>query len=195
MASQGLRDCRRSGANGEMDFMSAWIVSPSALPFLCLILGTHAQQAFRTEPRNLTVRMGATAVLRCEVLRASGTVQWVKDGLLLGPQRRLPGFERYSMIGNLKRGQHHLQIEKTLLEDEASYECQAGRSDSSQAIISSTAWIFMLSEHNHGSVNRGDVWAYEIVPGKGMVLEQCATLAVQDGEEEVVEKECADYRE
>ncbi|KAF3839897.1 hypothetical protein F7725_018614 [Dissostichus mawsoni] len=127
-----------------MDFMSAWIVSPSALPFLCLILGTHAQQAFRTEPRNLTVRMGATAVLRCEVLRASGTVQWVKDGLLLGPQRSLPGFERYSMIGNPKRGQHHLQIEKTLLEDEASYECQAGRSDSSQAIISSTAWIFML---------------------------------------------------
>lgn len=34
-----FQDCRRSGANGEMDFMSAWIVSPSALPFLCLILG------------------------------------------------------------------------------------------------------------------------------------------------------------
>lgn len=67
-------------------------------------------------------------------------------------------------------GQHHLQIEKTLLEDEASYECQAGRSDSSQAIISSTAWIFMLSEHNHGSVNRGDVWAYEIVPGKVLLV-------------------------
>ncbi|KAK5862467.1 hypothetical protein PBY51_017860 [Eleginops maclovinus] len=105
---------------------------------------THTQQAFRSEPRNLTVRMGATAVLRCEVLRASGTVQWVKDGLLLGPQRSLPGFERYSMIGNPKRGQYHLQIEKTLLEDEASYECQAGRSDSSQAIISTTAWIMML---------------------------------------------------
>lgn len=67
--------------------------------------GTQAQQAFRTEPRNLTVRMGATAVLRCEVLRPSGTVQWVKDGLLLGPQRSLPGFPRYSMIGNLKRGE------------------------------------------------------------------------------------------
>lgn len=66
--------------------------------------GTQAQQAFRSEPRNLTVRMGATAVLKCEVLRASGTVQWVKDGLLLGPQRSLPGFPRYSMIGNPKRG-------------------------------------------------------------------------------------------
>lgn len=79
-----------------------------ALPFHLLppfmSPGTQSQQAFRSEPRNLTVRMGATAVLRCEVLRASGTVQWVKDGLLLGPQRGLPGFPRYSMIGNPKRG-------------------------------------------------------------------------------------------
>ncbi|KAM9352918.1 nephrin [Symphorus nematophorus] len=127
-----------------MDFLSAWIVSPSALPFLCLIWGTQAQQAFRTEPRNLTVRMGATAVLRCEVLRASGTVQWVKDGLLLGPQRSLPGFPRYSMIGNPKRGQYHLQIEKAQLEDDAVYECQAGRSESSQAIISSAAGVSVL---------------------------------------------------
>lgn len=66
--------------------------------------GTQAQQAFRTEPRNLTVHEGATAVLKCDVLRASGTVQWVKDGLLLGPQRSLPGFPRYSMIGSPKRG-------------------------------------------------------------------------------------------
>nr|XP_019948177.1 PREDICTED: nephrin [Paralichthys olivaceus] len=127
-----------------MDFLSAWIVSPSALPFLCLIWGMRAQQAFRTEPRNLTVRMGATAVLRCEVLRASGTVQWVKDGLLLGPQRSLPGFPHYSMIGNPKRGQYHLQIEKAQLEDDAPYECQAGQSESSRAIVSSKAWVNVL---------------------------------------------------
>ncbi|KAM7382738.1 hypothetical protein PAMP_002455 [Pampus punctatissimus] len=126
---------------GEMDFLSTWIVSPSALPFLCLIWGMQAQQAFRSEPRNLTVRMGATAVLRCEVLRASGTVQWVKDGLLLGPQRGLPGFPRYSMIGNPKRGQYHLKIENAQLEDDASFECQVGQSESSRAIISSPAWV------------------------------------------------------
>nr|XP_054597201.1 nephrin [Nothobranchius furzeri] len=101
--------------------------------------GTRAQQAFRTEPRNLTVRMGATAVLKCEVLRASGTVQWVKDGLLLGPQRSLPGFPRYSMTG--KRGQYHLKIEKAQLDDDSVYECQAGQSESSDAIISVPAWI------------------------------------------------------
>ncbi|TNN62988.1 Nephrin [Liparis tanakae] len=106
--------------------------------------GTQAQQTFRSEPRNLTVRMGATAVLRCEVLRASGTVQWVKDGLLLGPERSLPGFPRYSMIGNPKRGHYDLRIEKAQLEDEAPYTCQVGQSESSQAIISSTGWVNML---------------------------------------------------
>ncbi|KAM3614511.1 uncharacterized protein V6R79_015645 [Siganus canaliculatus] len=110
----------------------------------CSSTRTQAFQAFRSEPKNHTVRMGATAVLRCEVLRASGTVQWVKDGLLLGPERSLPGFPRYSMIGNPKRGQYHLQIEKAQLEDEASYECQAGQSESSRAIISNTVWVTML---------------------------------------------------
>ncbi|XP_028281852.1 nephrin [Parambassis ranga] len=127
-----------------MGFLSAWIVSLSALPFLCCFSGAWAQQAFRTEPRNLTVRMGATAVLRCEVLRASGTVQWAKDGLLLGPQRSLPGFPRYSMIGNPARGQYHLQIEKAQLDDDTLYECQAGPSESSDAIVSNTAWVNVL---------------------------------------------------
>lgn len=89
------------------DILSPCSFPPLRIPFLLFQFkcpGTQAQQAFRTEPRNLTVQMGATAVLRCEVLRASGTVQWVKDGLLLGPQRSLPGFPRYSMIGNPKRG-------------------------------------------------------------------------------------------
>ncbi|XP_051813084.1 nephrin [Acanthochromis polyacanthus] len=127
-----------------MDFLSAWIVSPSALPFLCLIWGAQAQQAFRSQPRNVTVRMGATAVLRCEVLRASGTVQWAKNGLLLGPERSLPGFPRYSMIGNPKRGQYHLQIENAQLDDDTLYECQAGPSESSAAIVSYGAWVTVL---------------------------------------------------
>uniref|UniRef100_UPI003AAB75BB nephrin n=1 Tax=Centroberyx gerrardi TaxID=166262 RepID=UPI003AAB75BB len=124
-----------------MDFLSAWIVLSSAALSFSRLWGVEAQQAFRTEPRNLTLRMGATAVLRCEVLRASGAIQWVKDGLLLGPQRSLPGFPRYSMIGSPKRGQYHLQIERAELEDDAPYECQVGQSESSRAIISNIAWI------------------------------------------------------
>uniref|UniRef100_A0A3B5KSY2 NPHS1 adhesion molecule, nephrin n=1 Tax=Xiphophorus couchianus TaxID=32473 RepID=A0A3B5KSY2_9TELE len=106
--------------------------------------GTHAQQAFRTEPRNLTVRMGATAVLKCEVLRASGIVQWAKDGFLLGPQRSLPGFPRYSMIG--RRGQYNLRIEDAQLDDDAFFECQAGQSERSEAIVSNPAFLTVQSE-------------------------------------------------
>uniref|UniRef100_A0A3B3XTG3 NPHS1 adhesion molecule, nephrin n=1 Tax=Poecilia mexicana TaxID=48701 RepID=A0A3B3XTG3_9TELE len=109
------------------------------LPLLFMSPGTHAQQAFRTEPRNLTVRMGATAVLKCEVLRASGIVQWAKDGFLLGPQRSLPGFPRYSMIG--RRGQYYLRIEDAQLDDDAFFECQAGQSERSDAIVSNPAFL------------------------------------------------------
>uniref|UniRef100_A0A673Z6V6 NPHS1 adhesion molecule, nephrin n=1 Tax=Salmo trutta TaxID=8032 RepID=A0A673Z6V6_SALTR len=58
-----------------------------------------------TQPKNMTVRAGTTVMLRCEVLRPSGFVQWVKDGLLLGPQQSLPGFPRYSLLGDHKRGE------------------------------------------------------------------------------------------
>ncbi|KAL7849222.1 hypothetical protein SRHO_G00208450 [Serrasalmus rhombeus] len=115
------------------------------------------QQAFRTEPRNLTVRSGATALLKCEVLRASGAVQWVKDGLLLGPQRSLPGYPRYSMTGEENRGenqegsQYHLQIMDVRLEDDSPYECQVGRSKTSQPIVSRTVWLNVQSKQNHRS--------------------------------------------
>lgn len=47
-------------------------------------------------------------------------------------------------------GQYHLQIEKAQLEDDAPFECQAGQSESSGAIISNTAWVNVLSELNSG---------------------------------------------
>ncbi|XP_055084065.1 nephrin [Periophthalmus magnuspinnatus] len=127
----------------KMDTSSLKIVSLIGQLFLWMC-GAGAQQVFRSEPRNLTVRLGATAVLRCEVLRASGTVQWVKDGLLLGPERSLPGFPRYSMIGNLRRGQYNLQIENVQLDDDATYNCQAGRSERSEPIVSNLAWLNVL---------------------------------------------------
>ncbi|KAG9341768.1 hypothetical protein JZ751_018490 [Albula glossodonta] len=93
-----------------------------------LSLFLWSQQAFRNQPRNVTVKAGGTAVLRCEVLRPTGVVQWVKDGFLLGPQRR----------------QYHLRIEKVALEDDSPYECQVGQSESSRAIVSQVALITVL---------------------------------------------------
>uniref|UniRef100_A0A673K3W2 Nephrin-like n=1 Tax=Sinocyclocheilus rhinocerous TaxID=307959 RepID=A0A673K3W2_9TELE len=117
------------------------ISSPIFFCCLSLFVGVCGQQAFKTEPRNVTVRVGATALLKCEVLRASGAMQWVKDGLFLGPQRSLPGYPRYSMTGDQQKGQYHLQILNVSLEDDGPYECQVGRSVSSHAIVSRTAWL------------------------------------------------------
>ncbi|XP_030641165.1 nephrin [Chanos chanos] len=119
------------------------LISISSRVFLLVAVLQIAsgQQAFKTQPRNLTVRAGGTALLKCEVLRVSGTVQWAKDELLLGHQRTLPGHPRYTMIGDQKKGQYHLQILNVSLEDDSPYECQVSRSMSSQAIISQTAWL------------------------------------------------------
>ncbi|CAL8248752.1 unnamed protein product [Lota lota] len=128
-----------------MDFWSTQILLlPLTLLFILPWGYVRAQQSFLVEPRNQTVRMGSTAVLRCGVLRASGAVQWVKDGLLLGPQRSLPGFPRYSMLGNPNRGQFHLQVEHAELDDDGPYECQVGGSESSQSISSNVAWLDVL---------------------------------------------------
>ncbi|XP_035259076.1 nephrin isoform X2 [Anguilla anguilla] len=128
-----------------MVLLSAQQTSCRWLLFVPLLLGVvRSQQAFRTQPKNVTVKAGGTAVLRCEVLRPSGVVQWAKDGLLLGPQRSLPGFPRYSVIGEEKRGQYHLRIEKAALEDDSPYECQVGRSESSGALVSQVAVLTVL---------------------------------------------------
>ncbi|KAH0631324.1 hypothetical protein JD844_005612 [Phrynosoma platyrhinos] len=52
------------------------------------------------EPDNITIHEGETALLKCEVDNPSGIVQWVKDGLLLGPDQNIPRFPRYSMVGD-----------------------------------------------------------------------------------------------
>uniref|UniRef100_A0A8C8VJD2 NPHS1 adhesion molecule, nephrin n=1 Tax=Pelusios castaneus TaxID=367368 RepID=A0A8C8VJD2_9SAUR len=101
-------------------------------------------QAFRMEPDNITVLEGAVAILHCVVENPSGVVQWVKDGLLLGPDRNIPGFPRYSMMGDLSKGEHHLRIVGSRLADDAGYECQAGRSKESPGIVSRTALLSVL---------------------------------------------------
>lgn len=46
-------------------------------------------------------------------------------------------------------GQYHLQILNVSLEDDGPYECQVGRSVSSRAIVSRTAWLNVQSKQTH----------------------------------------------
>lgn len=63
-----------------------------------------ASRGFWALPENTTVVEGAAAELRCGVSAPGSVVQWAKDGLLLGPDPRIPGFPRYHLEGNPTRG-------------------------------------------------------------------------------------------
>ncbi|XP_041038539.1 nephrin-like, partial [Carcharodon carcharias] len=102
------------------------------------------RQVFRKQPENGTSVEGEGTLIECEVEAVSGQVQWVRDGLLLGPGRSLPGFPRYSVIGNSLAGVFNLQIDNVQLEDDASFQCQVGQSELSLGIISRTAWLEVL---------------------------------------------------
>ncbi|XP_023221172.1 nephrin-like isoform X2 [Centruroides vittatus] len=55
-----------------------------------------------------------------------GAVQWSKNGFVLGFDPDIPGYPRYSMIVDERRGVYNLRIRETRLEDEGEYQCQVG---------------------------------------------------------------------
>ncbi|XP_077193153.1 LOW QUALITY PROTEIN: nephrin [Paroedura picta] len=115
---------------------------------ICLFLGLTEEEnlprAVLAPPENLVVSEGETALLRCSVENGSSIVQWAKDGLLLGPNPKIPGFPRYSMVGDPSKGEHNLQIARSQLEDDALYECQVGPSERSSAVISQSVLLSVL---------------------------------------------------
>ncbi|XP_063543192.1 irregular chiasm C-roughest protein-like [Cydia strobilella] len=84
------------------------------------------QQYFRIVPRSLRVHEGSEAVLECAVANLAGQVQWAKDGFALGFSSVIPGYPRYTMIGDRRHGVYNLRIVNSTLEDEAEYQCQVG---------------------------------------------------------------------
>lgn len=75
----------------------------------------NLHQSFRLEPENVTVQEGETVLLKCEVDNLSGLVQWVKDGLLLGPNLDIPRFPRYRMVGEPSKGEKGVSISDAFL--------------------------------------------------------------------------------
>ncbi|XP_007953082.1 nephrin [Orycteropus afer afer] len=95
-------------------------------------------------PENVTVVEGATAELRCGVSAPGSTVQWAKDGLLLGPDPRIPSFPRYHLEGDPARGEFHLRITACDLSDDAEYECQVSRSETGTELVSPRVILSVL---------------------------------------------------
>lgn len=64
------------------------------------IISAIEEQVFVTQPENLSVVEGATAILKCKVKNKQGILQWTRNNFALGKDRNLPSFDRYSMVGN-----------------------------------------------------------------------------------------------
>ncbi|KAL9920456.1 nephrin adhesion molecule sticks and stones isoform 5-T5 [Glossina fuscipes fuscipes] len=100
-----------------------------------LPLSCHGQQQkFRVTPHDLQVLEGAEAMLRCEVSNLAGAVQWTKDGFALGFSAVIPGFPRYSVLGDRKQGAYNLRISNASITDDAEYQCQVGPARLNSAI-------------------------------------------------------------
>uniref|UniRef100_A0A8C8YKT7 Nephrin n=1 Tax=Prolemur simus TaxID=1328070 RepID=A0A8C8YKT7_PROSS len=103
-----------------------------------------APRGFWALSKNLTVVEGASVELQCGVSAPGSVVQWAKDGLLLGPDPRIPGFPRYHLEGDPTRGEFHLHIEACDLSDDAEYECQVGRSETGPELVSPRVILSIL---------------------------------------------------
>uniref|UniRef100_A0A8C6SLD8 Kirre like nephrin family adhesion molecule 3, like n=1 Tax=Neogobius melanostomus TaxID=47308 RepID=A0A8C6SLD8_9GOBI len=80
---------------------------------------------FSQQPQDQVVIAGQSVTLPCVIVGYRGMVQWTKDGLALGGERDLPGWTRYSLMGDPLSGEHSLLIDSAELPDDAVYECQA----------------------------------------------------------------------
>nr|XP_005999235.1 PREDICTED: kin of IRRE-like protein 2 [Latimeria chalumnae] len=95
-----------------------------AVGFLYL-LGRGQAAYFSQQPEDQVIIAGQSVTLTCVIVGYRGMVQWTKDGLALGGERDLPGWSRYSIIGDPAAGEHNLRIDSAEIVDDAVYECQA----------------------------------------------------------------------
>nr|QRF78294.1 Nephrin [Lineus viridis] len=101
----------------------------TSLVYILVLRTVYCQvQSFRVKPNDTIVVQGQTIILKCEVGNQQGRVQWTKDGFALGFSRDIPGYSRYSMLGDESRGVYNLKIVNVALGDDALYECQVGPS-------------------------------------------------------------------
>ncbi|XP_060520055.1 nephrin isoform X3 [Cylas formicarius] len=143
-----------------MDISAAVSSCPFLFSFLLLMTSSvdAQQQYFRVQPHDIVVQEGGEAMLECEVANLAGQVQWTKDGFALGFLSVIPGFPRYSVIGDRRHGVYNLRISNASLEDDAEYQCQVGparlhkaiRANARLNVISPPSSVEIL-DHRHNS--------------------------------------------
>uniref|UniRef100_A0A8D0BJC0 Ig-like domain-containing protein n=1 Tax=Salvator merianae TaxID=96440 RepID=A0A8D0BJC0_SALMN len=108
---------------------------------------------FFQQPMDQVIVSGQSVTLACVIMGYRGMVQWTKDGLALGGERDLPGWSRYSIVGDASAGQHNLRIDYAELDDDAVYECQATQA----ALRSQRAKLTVLIPPSDPEIHNGPV--------------------------------------
>uniref|UniRef100_A0A8C7SJ37 Kirre like nephrin family adhesion molecule 3a n=1 Tax=Oncorhynchus mykiss TaxID=8022 RepID=A0A8C7SJ37_ONCMY len=80
---------------------------------------------FTQQPTDLVVVAGQPVTLPCSIPGYHGMVLWLRDGMALGVNRDLSGYPRYDIVGDHSKGEYHLLIQRTEMQDDAFFECQA----------------------------------------------------------------------
>uniref|UniRef100_A0A8P4K7S3 Ig-like domain-containing protein n=3 Tax=Dicentrarchus labrax TaxID=13489 RepID=A0A8P4K7S3_DICLA len=68
---------------------------------------------------------GQPVTLPCSIPGYHGMVLWLRDGMALGVNRDLSGYPRYDIVGDHSKGEYYLLIQRTEIQDDAFFECQA----------------------------------------------------------------------
>ena len=79
--------------------------------------------------------------LPCVVTNMKGSLQWTRDGFGLGLLHDLPGYPRYSMVGDAEAGEYNLEVRDIALEDDAVFQCQVSAMGGVPAIRSNIAQV------------------------------------------------------
>ncbi|XP_071033778.1 synaptogenesis protein syg-2 [Parasteatoda tepidariorum] len=104
----------------------------SHLELLILVLSTifkvsySENQFFRVRPKDQESKEGDEVEFKCHIGNRAGSVQWSKDGFLLGFDPKIPGFPRYFMEVKEKEGIYNLHIKEVKFQDEGEFQCQVG---------------------------------------------------------------------
>ncbi|KAJ6218009.1 hypothetical protein RDWZM_009166, partial [Blomia tropicalis] len=132
-------------------------------------------QYFKVSPQpEVNVIEGTTLELQCVVGNQRGPVQWAKDGFLLGYDRNIPGYPRYSMVGEASVGVHNLKIENVQGSiDTGTFDCQVGPGGKNYAPIRATSKVTVLIPPNSIEIT---------APSKGKnVLKNASHVEIQEG--------------
>ncbi|XP_042286456.1 kin of IRRE-like protein 3 isoform X1 [Thunnus maccoyii] len=101
--------------------MISWLL----LLLLCCFASTGSSAVFTQQPTDLVVVAGQPVTLPCSIPGYHGMVLWLRDGMALGVNRDLSGYPRYDIVGDHSKGEYHLLIQRTKIQDDAFFECQA----------------------------------------------------------------------